>query len=193
MESWSVLPEKSLTAAGPDSESFLRRSINSFRSAAKHLNKLPYGRNADRANYRLVLAEQRGTCSTKHALLAAVAIEQGLPVSLMIGIYDMSEANTPGVGRVLAAHGLVSVPEAHCYLRYAGQRVDITRSGINPQEMIAQFHDEWTIEPSQIGTHKIALHQQFLRGWLTKERRLALSYERLWGIREECILALGAA
>ncbi len=193
MESWSVLPEKSLTAAGPDSESFLRRSINSFRSAAKHLNELPYGRNTDRANYRLVLAEQRGTCSTKHALLAAVAIEQGLPVSLMIGIYDMSEANTPGVGRVLAAHGLVSIPEAHCYLSYAGQRVDITRSGINPQEMIAQFHDEWTIEPSQIGTHKIALHQEFLRGWLAKERQLALSYEQLWGIREECILALGAA
>ena len=193
MESWSVLPEKSLAAAGPDSESFLRLGINSFRNAARHLNEIPYGRNADRANYRLVLAEHRGTCSTKHALLAAVALEQGLPVSLTIGIYDMSEANTPGVGRVLAAHGLVSLPEAHCYLSYAGQRVDVTRSGISPQEMIARFHDEWTIEPSQIGTHKIALHQQFLRGWLTTERQLALSCEQLWHIREECILALGAA
>ena len=193
MESWSVLPEQSLAPAGPDSESFLRCSINSFRSAAKHLNKLPYGRNADRANYRLVLDEHRGTCSTKHALLAAVAIEQGLPVSLTIGIYDMSEANTPGVGRVLEAHGLVSIPEAHCHLIYAGRRVDITRSGINAQEVIARFHDEWTIEPSQIGAHKIALHQHFLRDWLGKERHVALSYEQLWSIREECILALGSA
>ena len=38
MESWSVLPEKSLAAAGPDSESFLRLGISSFRNAARHLN-----------------------------------------------------------------------------------------------------------------------------------------------------------
>jgi hypothetical protein len=29
----------------------------------------------------------------------------------------MSEANTPGLGRVLSQHGLDSIPEAHCYLR----------------------------------------------------------------------------
>ena len=193
MESWSILPEALLKAAGPDSEAFLRVGCGSFRGAARYLHELPYGRNADRANFRLVLVEHRGTCSTKHALLAAVALEQNLLLSLTIGIYDMTEANTPGVGRVLATHGLESVPEAHCYLRYAGRRVDITRSGVSPQAAIPHIRDEWTIEPPQIGAHKVALHQQYLRDWLREQRHLSLSFEELWRIREACIIALGAS
>ena len=193
MESWPILPEAPLNAPGSASEAFRQIGCGSYRSAARHLHELPYGRNADRANFRLVLSERRGTCSTKHALLAALALEQNLPVSLRIGIYDMTEANTPGVGRVLAAHGLRSIPEAHCYLSYAGRRVDITRSGVSALRSIDRFHEEWTIEPSQIGAHKLALHHHYLRGGLRERRDLSLSLEELWRIREACILALGAA
>jgi hypothetical protein len=193
MESWSILPEAPLNAARPDSQAFLRVGCESFRSAAKYLHELPYGRNADRTNFRLVLVERRGTCSTKHALLKAVALEQNLPLSLAIGIYDMTEANTPGVGRVLASHRLENIPEAHCYLRYAGRRVDITRSGAAPQVALPHIREEWTIEPSQIGAHKVALHQRYLRDWLREQRHLSLSFAELWRIREACIIALGAA
>ena len=193
MESWLILPDAPLDAAGPDSEAFLRVGCGSYRSAARYLHELPYGRNADRSDFRLVLAERRGTCSTKHALLAAVALEQELPVSLTIGIYDMAEANTPGVGSVLSARGLESIPEAHCYLRYADRRVDITRSGVSPRAPIDRFHQEWAIEPAQIGAHKIALHQQYLRGWLRERPALRFSFEEIWRIREACIAALGAA
>jgi hypothetical protein len=188
-----MLPEAPLNAAGPDSEAFLRIGCASFRGAAQYLHELPYGRNADRANFRLVLVERRGTCSTKHALLAAVALEQKLPVSLMIGIFDMTQANTPGVGRVLAAHRLRSIPEAHCYLEYAGHRVDITRAGVAAQKVISPFRDEWTIEPSEIGAYKVSLHQRYLRAWLREQRHLSLTFEELWSIREACIMALAAA
>jgi hypothetical protein len=191
MESWIVLPESPLSGSGPASESFRQIGCASYRSAARHLHELPYGRNRDRADFMLVLPERRGTCSTKHALLAAVALEQKLPVALTIGIYDMSEANTPGVGRVLSAHGLESIPEAHCYLRYADRRVDITRAGVSPQASIDRFREEWTIEPAQIGAHKVELHQRYLRNWL-REQNLAFSFVELWGIREKCIQALGS-
>jgi hypothetical protein len=193
MESWPILPEAPLNAPGSASEAFRQIGCGSYRSAARYLHELPFGRNADRANFQLVLSERRGTCSTKHALLAAVALEQNLPVALTIGIYDMTDANTPGVGRVLSAHGLESIPEAHCYLGYGGRRVDITRSGVSAQRSIDRFHEEWTIEPSQIGAHKLAFHQQYLRGWLRERRDLPLSFEELWQIREACILALGSA
>ena len=195
MESWAALPDASLAARGAESEAFLRRGIRSYRDAARYLHELPYGRNADRADFHLVLAEGRGTCSTKHALLAAVAREQDLPVSLTIGIYDMSERNTPGVGGILSAHGLDSLPEAHCYLKKDGVRVDITRSGVSASEPITRFHQEWTIEPSQIGAHKVALHRQYLRAWLRERPDLQLSFDELWRIRELCIQALaqGAA
>lgn len=192
MESWSILPEAPLNSVGADSEAFLRIGCGSFRGAAKYLHELPYGRNTDRADFRLVLVEHRGTCSTKHALLAAVALEQKIPVSLTIGIFDMTQANTPGAGRVLAAHGLRSIPEAHCYIRYAGHRVDITRAGVAPQETMPLFREEWTVEPSQIGAHKVSLHQRYLRGWLREQQHLRLSFEEIWRIREACIVALAA-
>jgi hypothetical protein len=92
-----------------------------------------------------------------------------------------------------SAHGLDSIPEAHCHLEYAGRRVDITRSGIAAQAPIARFHREWSIEPEEIGAHKLALHQQYLRSWLRERRDLCFSLEELWRIREACILALGAS
>lgn len=190
MDSWNVLPEAGLEPTGPESAGFLELGCETFRDVGRYLHELPYGRNRDRSDFRRVLVEGRGTCSTKHALLAAVAAEQRLPVSLALGIFDMTEANTPGVGRVLAAHGLEAVPEAHCYLRYAGHRVDVTRSGTTPREGIARFHREWAIAPAQIGAHKVALHRHYLREWLDDRPHLALSLDELWQIREECILAL---
>jgi hypothetical protein len=193
MQSWPFLPDAPLRTLGADSRAFLRLGCGTFRSAARYLHELPYGRNADRSDFRLVLPAQRGTCSTKHALLASVAREQSLPVGLTIGIYDMCEGNTPGVGRVLALHGLESLPEAHCYLSYADDRVDITRSGVSPREPITRFHQEWTIEPSGIGAHKAELHEQHLRAWLRQRSELGLTFEELWRIRESCILALGSS
>lgn len=193
MEPWSFLPDAPLEAPGPASEGFRAIGCGCYRSAARHVSRLPYGRNSDRADHRLVLREGRGTCSTKHALLAAVALEQDLPVSLTIGIYDMDEANTPGVGRVLSAHGLGSLPEAHCYLRYGGRRVDVTRPGTPPAGVGLRFDPEWTIAPGQIGAHKVALHQRHLRAWLRARPELPYSFEELWRIRESCIVALADA
>ena len=190
LHSWHILPDPPLARSGPDSESLLRVGCHTYQAAARYLHELPYGRNSDRSNYRLVMPESRGTCSTKHALLAAVAAEQGLRVSLTIGIYDMSEANTPGVGEVLAVHGLHSIPEAHCYLTYRGKRVDVTRTGVSPAVPITRFAHEWSIEPSQIGAYKLRLHRAYLARWLTEQRELRRTLDELWQIREACIASL---
>jgi len=170
---------------------FSARGITNFRAAGRYLHSLPYGRNADRSDFRLVLPEGRGTCSTKHALLAELAREQDLSVVLTLGIYAMHERNTPGVGAVLNRYGLHYLPEAHCYLSYAGTRIDITRSGAEPTEPIDRFLYEETIVPAQIGNYKIQLHRRFLRRWMAdtdvaKDR----SFAEVWKIREECIAAL---
>lgn len=191
METWTILPETPLAVPGPATDAFKHLGCTSFRSAARHVHELPYGRNSDRADWRLVLSERRGTCSTKHALLAAAALEQRLPILLTVGIYDMQGANTPGVGEVLAQHGLRSIPEAHCYLVWRGLRVDVTRAAISPQAPIEVFHREWIIEPEQIGAHKVALHQSWLREWLRDRRDVAFAFDELWRIREQCIRAMG--
>jgi hypothetical protein len=193
MRSWDALPDHSLAPAGDLSRALLDRGVADFRSAAGRLQQLPYGRNADRGDYRLVLEEGRGTCSTKHAFLAALALEQQLEVALMIGIYAMSEANTPGVGPVLSAHQLESLPEAHCYLCFDDERIDITRSGAAPTAEIEGFDPEWQIAPHQIGEHKQQLHREHLRAWYAARAHTFVgisSFEALWTIREQCIEAL---
>jgi len=149
---------------------------------------LPYGRNTDRSDYRLVLEEGRGTCSTRHALLAALAREHDWPVELRLGIYEMDGRNTPGVGPVLRRYGLDLVPEAHCYLAYREVRVDLTGLG-KAEEPIRAFLHEEEIEPRQIGAYKVKRHREFIRRWAMAR---GLEADTVWRAREECIRALSA-
>jgi hypothetical protein len=127
MLSWEALEPLCLKPAGVVTTAFLGVAKTDLRTAAQYVCALPYGRNSDPTDPVIVLAEQRGTCSTKHALLRRLAIEQGLDIALVLGIYEMTERNTPGVGPVLRRHGLSSLLEAHCYLRTGGKRIDVTR------------------------------------------------------------------
>jgi hypothetical protein len=191
MDSWDALPQVALQSVGPVSVAFIARGITDFRAAGRYLQGLPYGRTVDRADFRAVLREGKGTCSTKHALLAALAHEHDLPVVLTLGIYAMHERNTPGVGVVLTRYGLASLPEAHCYLTYAGRRIDVTRFGAEPAEPITPLYEE-AIVPEQIGDYKVTLHRHYMQTWVNAnaEHVRGRSVEEMWRIREECIAAL---
>ena len=194
MDTWAALPDAPILETGALGSRFRRRGCTTLRQAARYLHDLPYGRNSDRSDFRLVLSEGRGTCSTKHAVLAALGQELGIAVQLTMGIYEMSEANTPGVGPVLERYQLSSIPEAHTYLRYRHRRVDITRSGIEPRAEIQNFILEQDIRPDQIGDYKVSFHRTFLRQWLSQHPELShFTPEALWEIREACIFAISAA
>jgi hypothetical protein len=180
------LPSVTLHAERPLGRSFAALGLGDYREAARHVRNLPYGRNSDRSEWRLVLEEGRGTCSTKHALLAELARENSMPVALVLGVYEMDGANTPGVGAVLSEHGLRCVPEAHCYLVYEGARVDLTRESGEAEQIEGFLHEE-EIEPHQIGEYKVGVHRDFVRWWAG---RRGLDPESVWQAREECIAAL---
>lgn len=180
-----ALPNFALGGEAGLSAGFAALGRRDYHAAARHVRRLPYGRNSQRADYGLVLQEGRGTCSTKHALLAALAREHGWPVELRLGIYEMSGDNTPGVGPVLCRYGLELVPEAHCYLAYGGVRVDLTR--VVAPDPILDFLYEETIEPAGIGAYKVDVHRRFVRGWAAER---GLDFERVWRAREGCIGAL---
>jgi hypothetical protein len=99
------LTNRPLASDGPVIRLFRGAGVQDFAAAAHHIWKLPYGRIADRNQLGLVLSEGRGTCTTKHALLAELAREQRIDVQLILCIYEMSERNTPGVGQVLSKYG----------------------------------------------------------------------------------------
>ncbi len=181
-----------LSVDGAITRLFRSVGVRDFAGAARHVLHLPYGRIKDRAQFWLVLKEGRGTCTTKHALLAELAREQAIDLELMLGIYEMGERNTPGVGGVLRKYGLPYVPEAHCYLRYHGVRIDVT--GVPPgAEPFERFLYEEPITVEKIGAYKNDLHKRFLHDWIARTETVqGRSLDDVWRIREECIAALGA-
>lgn len=189
-EPYRRLPEFSLRDAGPFGRACLAAGAHTFRGAAALVARLPYGR-PDAGDPVAVLREQRGTCSSKHVLLARLSREHGrVDVELVLGVYLMNGNNTPGVGPVLARHGLASVPEAHCYLRYRGQRVDCTGLAPGRTSPLAALLGEEPVEPDALAARKAARHRAVIHEWAAARGR---DPRAVWAAREACIAALSAA
>jgi hypothetical protein len=164
------------------------RGFKSFKRLAEHVRKLPYGRAANTEDPLAVLRQGRGTCSAKHQLLAAVAQDCGhSEVQLTVGIYEMSEDNTPGVGTVLNAASLTSIPEAHCYLSIEGERFDFTGLSSGTSSPFAALLAEYTVSPRELSQVKVELHKRAIAAWASDR---GISKEAAWAAREACIAKL---
>ena len=105
----------------------LNLGLKTFADTCVYVRAIPYGRNSNRTDFSLVLSEQKGTCSTKHALLSQLAIENNAnDIKLTIGIYKMHHNNTMGIKNVLLDHNLKYIPDAHTYLTINKQLFDFT-------------------------------------------------------------------
>lgn len=150
-----------------------------------------YGRNANRADFSLVWHERKGSCSSKHAFLKMVADLNAIPnVELMLCIYKMNASNTAKVGSVLTKHTLDYLPEAHCYLRWNAQALDVTTMTSNLSLIEKDILEEQIIAPDQVVDFKVNLHRDFMKKW-GESHHPSIPFETLWSIRETCIEALG--
>jgi hypothetical protein len=126
-----VFPERDISTDGPISAEFNALNIRSFQEACRYVHELPYGYNADRDDLMILFKEKMGTCSTKHAVIATLAAELGLPITRGVGIYAMTEAMVTGAKKILAEYRLPYVPMIHCFLEYGESRVDLTQGNRN--------------------------------------------------------------
>ena len=109
---------------------------------------------------------------------------------LYAGIFRMSAGTTPAVAEVLAAHGLESLPEAHCYLRYQGTVLDYTAPGWEEARIAEELIKEIALDPADTADLKIQTHKRFISAWLEANPGINFSAEEVWTIRERCIEAL---
>ncbi|MBK8767550.1 MAG: hypothetical protein IPM01_24235 [Burkholderiaceae bacterium] len=169
-------------------EAVVALGFSSFDGLGRHLAALPYGRVVRSGDPLAVLREGRGTGSSKHQLLATVA--QGcehFEVMLTVGLYAMSEANTPGVGAVLAAASVDAIPEARCYLTIDHQRIDFSGAPRGRASPFASLAAEYFLAPEVLAERKPQLHRQALAQWAPAH---GLSEQAAWDLREACIAAL---
>lgn len=169
---------------------FQEIGIKSFSEAMNFIKNLPYGRNSSKNDLTLVLAENKGTCSSKHALLKELAIEnQHDEVILMLGIFKMNGNNTPKVKTTLAQNNLNYIPEAHNYLKINHKIYDCTTKNSSEINFVNDLILEIEIQPNQISEFKVQFHKEFLKNWIEDK---PFTLEEIWRIREQCIADLSA-
>ncbi len=164
--------------------------VSSWSELTNWVRKLQYGRNKNRSDLAMVIKEQKGTCSSKHALLKEVANLNAIPnIKLILGVYKMNSNNTPKIGDVLTKNSLNFIPEAHCYLDINGERVDFTSSNSDFTKIKNDVLLEKEIEPHQVAEFKVDFHKAFVKTWI-KEYEIPFSFDEIWTLREECIANL---
>lgn len=131
MDKLTDFPDKAIVAGRVVSDRFLSLGIHRFREACRYVHQVPYGYNSDRDDLMILFKEGFGSCTTKHAVIATLAHELGLPIGKSIGIYAMTEAIVTGSGEILAKYSLPYVPMVHCFLAGGGVRVDLTEGNRN--------------------------------------------------------------
>lgn len=165
----------------------LKRNIKNWSSLLNYVRHLPYGRTQNTKSVISVLKEEKGTCSSKHALLKKIAQDYQLNhVKLILGLYRMTSINTPGIGDAIKDAGLDYLPEAHCYLNVFGKRIDLTNRNSSIGRIEDDLIKEIEIEPDQIGPYKVDLHKAFLTHWI-EQNNIDLTLTQIWTIRETCI------
>ena len=188
-----MINDQALNSKDDLTRSIRERGIQDWETLTNFVRQIPYGRNASRTDFSLVITEHKGTCSSKHALLKTVANLNDMPnIELILGMYRMNAENTPGIGDAFTGQPIQYVPEAHCYLKINGQRLDYTNPTAAISRIEADILSELSIEPAQVGQFKVDYHQAFIKKWI-REEGFSMTFEEAWAVREACIQNLSTS
>ncbi len=181
---------KRIEDKGPVSRLFLDQGVETFQKAQEYLRNIPYGRTSDKKDFTLVIHENKGTCSTKHALLSTLSSEQGWDqIELYLCFFRMKENNTPGIQQILLQRKLEYIPEAHCVIFDSEKFLDITSEDAHFDRIKTDLLFMEKIKPEDVVEYKEKRHKDYIKRW-KKELKLRQSFKHLWEAREACILAL---
>ena len=194
MDKFTVFSNAAIKAAGPVADKFLSLGINGFVDACRYVHELPYGYNTDRDDLMILFKEKLGSCTTKHAVIATLASESGLPIEKAIGIYAMTEEIVKGTGRILDKYGLPYVPMQHCFLVYREFRVDLTEGNHNGKERsIEDFLYTQKVIPNISAKDEYLLYRKALSDYiLTKGELRGIDLNKILRAREEGLALLKA-
>lgn len=173
MDKLTVFPDKPISPAGMISAEFLSLGIGSFIDACQYVHALPYGYNTNRDDLMILFKEKKGTCTTKHAVIATLADELDLPVEKLIGIYAMTEELVTGTDEILKKYDLPYVPMVHCFLAYENRRVDLTEGDNNGKNRsIEDFLYTVLVEPNISAKDEYLLYRKALKDHILMRKEL---------------------
>jgi hypothetical protein len=192
MDSLDYLPDKEITATGMMSKKFLELGITSFKEACLYVHNIEYGYNSDKDDKMILFKEQKGSCTTKHGVIASLAEELAIPLYKKVGVYKLTEEIVTGTNKILKEYNLPYVPMIHCFLVFDKYRFDLTEGNFNGKNTsIEEFIQDEKVIPFITVKDEYLLFLKILKEKIlpskdmeNKERRIILK------AREEAIKLL---
>lgn len=192
MDSYQHLPDAEIHPVGVVSTKFLELGITSFKQACYYVHNLEYGFNSDYADKMILFKEQKGTCTTKHAVIAGLAEELHIPVHKHVGIYKFTEDISIGATAILKKYGVPYVPMIHCFLVYHQYEFDLTEGNNNGKKKgINEFIHAEKVTPfinpkDEYLLFKRVLHEKVL----PSPEMHGIEEKRLLQARTDCVALL---
>ena len=194
MEKYSVLPDKPITEAGPVTKKFLELGIESFHTACRYVHELPYGYNSNREDVMILFQENKGSCTTKHGVIATLAEEIDLPIGKTVGIYALTEDIVTGADQILSKYALPYLPMIHCFLESGDRRVDLTEGNNNGKNKpLDEFLYTEKVDPMISGKDEYMIYRRVLKDDILQRGAMkGIDLRRILYAREEALKLLKA-
>ena len=182
MDSYDKLPNAEIKPIGDLSKKFLELGIKNFKDACNYVHNIEYGYNTNYDDKFILFKEKKGSCTSKHAVIAGLAEELNIPLSKHVGVYKFTEEISTGTGQILRKYKIPYVPMIHCFLIYRDNQFDLTEGNCNGKNTsIEEFIHEEIVNPFITTKDEYLLFKKVL-----KEK--VLPSKEMKGIKERTIL-----
>jgi hypothetical protein len=131
LDSYDKLPDAEIKIVGEISRKFLELGINSFKQACEYVSTIEYEYNSNYDDKLIFFKEKKGTCTSKHAVIAGLAEELNIPLYKYVCVYKFTEEISTGANEILKKYDIPYVPMVHCFLVYENLRFDLTEGNCN--------------------------------------------------------------
>jgi hypothetical protein len=182
MDSYEKLPDAEIKLLGEISKKFLELGIKSFKQACEYVNNIEYGYNSNYDDKLIFFKEKKGTCTSKHAVIAGLAEELNIPLYKHVGVYKFTEEISTGANEILKKYNIPYVPMVHCFLVYRNLRFDLTEGNCNGKNTtIDKLIYEEKVDPFISGKDEYLLFKRVLKKQILQSKEMK-------GIKERSVL-----
>ena len=192
MDSYENLPDAEIKPVGELSKTFLDLGITTFKDACNYVHNIDYGYNTNYEDKMIFFKEKKGSCTTKHAVIAGLAQELSIPLYKHVCVYKFTEEITTGVQEILNKYEIPYVPMVHCFLVYKNYRFDLTEGNFNGKKKhIDEYIYSEKVEPFISQKDEYLLFKKVLKEKILPSKEMkGIAEKTLLKAREESITLL---
>ena len=192
MDSYSKIPDAEIKDKGEISKRFLELGITSFREACEYVHNIEYGYNRNYDDKMILFKENKGSCTTKHAIISGLAEELNIPLYKYVGVYKFTEEISTDTKEILKKYDIPYVPMVHCFLVYKNYRFDLTEGNCHGKNTtIEEFIHEEKVNPFISRKDEYLLFKRVLKEIILPSKEMDGIGERsILKAREESIILL---